>query len=61
MLPAIERKEAEKMKDFIVLIAILVLGVAIAMIVLGFRSNMSKIGENATGELQNITDQLTNG
>lgn len=61
MLPAIKRKEAEKMKDFIVLIAILVLGVAIAVIVLGFKGKMSAIGDNASGELDNITSQLTSG
>ena len=47
------------MKDFIVLIATIILGVFIALIVLGLKAKGTAMGEKATGAIDTFTGQLT--
>lgn len=47
------------MKDFIVLIATIILGVFIALIVLGFKAKGTAMGEKATTAIDGFTGQLT--
>ena len=47
------------MKDFIVMIAILVLGLVIAGLVLGFKDKMSTLSSGAADDLTSITNTIT--
>lgn len=43
------------MKDFIVLIGMIILGIAIFAVVLGFRDDAETIGDNVETQLGNMT------
>ena len=47
------------MKDFIVMIAILILGLVIAGLVLGFKGKMQSVSNAGTTALDTLTSQLT--
>ena len=46
------------MKDFIVLAAMIILGIVIAGIIIGFKTQVNTIGQNAGSALTNIANQL---
>ena len=47
------------MKDFIVVIATVVLGVFLAFILLNLKSKGTAMGDKATGAIDSLTNQLT--
>lgn len=47
------------MKDFIVIIATIILGVFLAIIIMNLKSKGSAMGDKATGAIDNLTNQLT--
>ena len=46
------------MKDFIVLIATIILGLAIAVIVLSFRGKATTLGNSASSQLDNLANNM---
>lgn len=47
------------MKDFIVIIATIILGVFLAIIILNLKIKGTAMGEKATGAIDSLTDKLT--
>ena len=47
------------MKDFIVVIAFIILGVFLALIILNLKSKGTAMGDKATGAIDSLTNQLT--
>ena len=52
-------KEEKAVKDFIVVIAFIILGVFLALIILNLKSKGTAMGDKATGAIDSLTNQLT--
>lgn len=52
-------KEEKAVKDFIVVIAFIILGVFLALIILNLKSKGTAMGDKATSALDSLTGQLT--
>ena len=46
------------MKDFIVLIGMIILGIGIAIIIMGWKSNADSMNTKITGELGDLTNKI---
>ena len=54
----IENKEGRRVKDFIVMIAILILGVVVAGLVLGFKTKLNPVATAGDSAITGIVNQL---